>query len=432
MRRLPPWTALWSAALAAVLFGGAALSTSPANAQTDGTWLLVGLPSDRDGHSAVYDAARDRMVAFGGMSSTRRNDVWVLPLSSATGWHQMLVGGTPPSARDGHTAVYDPVNDRMVVFGGFDTGHRNDVWTLSFAGVPTWLQILPGGSPPAPRVGHAAVYDPVRQRMIVIGGVDDGIYNNEVWELTLSGEPAWNQLTVQGSPNPRAYHSAIYDPDGDRIVMFGGIDAVTGVSRETWVLSLAGTPTWSLMAPSGPLPLARLKHGAVHDPVQQRMLLFGGEAGDSFDDAWSLTLGATPTWTLLHPSGFAYPPRHAHSDDLRPRAPADDRVRRNRSGGRGVQDQRGHGADPRRAARMGPSGQRDPAVPARETLRGHRCAARPHGDVRRNEFHGHLVQRSVDAGSDGRYRAGLCSRPPARRPRAGSTTRRSTTRSGSG
>jgi hypothetical protein len=89
MRRPPPWTALGSVVLAVGFFAGA-------DAQTDGTWLLMGLPSDRDGHSAVYDAARDRMVAFGGMSTTRRNDVWVLPLSSATGWHQMLVVGAPP------------------------------------------------------------------------------------------------------------------------------------------------------------------------------------------------------------------------------------------------------------------------------------------------------------------------------------------------
>src|SRR5262245_15879965 len=200
MRRLLAWPVLRSVALATVLFGGAALFASPATAQADGTWLLVGLPSDRDGHSAVYDPVRDRMVAFGGMSSTRRNDVWVLPLSSATGWHQMLVGGAPPSARDGHTAVYDPVNDRMVVFGGFDTGHRNDVWALSFAGAPTWVQILPAGSPPTPRVGHGAVYDPVRQRMLVIGGADNGIYNNEVWELSLSGSPPGISSRSRGAP----------------------------------------------------------------------------------------------------------------------------------------------------------------------------------------------------------------------------------------
>ena len=313
MRRPPWWTALWSGALAVVLLG-APFTLRPANAQTACTWLRMGLPLDRDGHSAVHDAARDRMIVFGGMVNARRNDVWVLSLSTATGWHQMLVNGTPPSPRNGHTAIYDPVNDRMVVFGGFDTGHCNDVWALSLAGVPTWQQILPAGSPPGPRTGHAAVYDPVRQRMIVIGGVNNGTYSNEVSELTLSGAASWNPLPVQGSiPNPRAYHSAIYDPGGDRVVVFGGFDAVTGVTRDTWELSLSGLPTWSPVTTSGPQPLARKQHGAVHDPIHSRMLIFGGERGDSFDDVWELTLGATPTWSLLFPTGFAYPPRHGFS-----------------------------------------------------------------------------------------------------------------------
>lgn len=312
MRRPPLWAALWSGALTVVLLDGA---PAPARAQTDGIWLNMGLPQDRDGHSAVYDAARDCMIAFGGMvGTTRRNDVWVLPLASAAGWHQMLVHGTPPSSRNGHTAIYDPVNDRMIVFGGFDTEPRNDVWSLSPAGPPSWQQILPTGTPPGARTGHAAVYDPVRQRMIVIGGVSNGTYNNEVWELTLSGVPAWNPIATQGNaPNPRAYHSAIYDPDGDRVLAFGGFDAVTGATRETWELSLAGTPTWSLLAPAGPLPLARLQHGAIHDPIGDRMMIFGGERGDSFDDVWQLTLGTTPTWSILFPLASAYPPRHAFS-----------------------------------------------------------------------------------------------------------------------
>jgi Galactose oxidase, central domain/FlgD Ig-like domain/Kelch motif len=317
MRRPSAWTALWSGALATILLGGAPFCISPSHAQADATWLNVGLPLDRDGHSAVYDATRDRMIVFGGIANTRRNDVWALPLSSTTAWHQLNVVGTMPSPRSSHASVYDPVNDRMVVFGGFDTGYRNDVWTLSLASVPTWQQLIPAGTPPTPRAGHTSVYDPVRQRMIVIGGGANGTDNNEVWALTLSGAPAWNQLAVQGNiPNPRSQHSAIYDPDGDRVLVFGGIDAVTGVTREVWELSLAGTPTWNLLVTSGPPPLARLQHDAVHDPIRRRMLVFGGMGavgGDSFDDVWELTLGATPTWSLLFPTGFAYPPRHGHS-----------------------------------------------------------------------------------------------------------------------
>lgn len=308
MRSHSSWTVLGSVIFATVLLGGTA------HAYTQGTWLNVGLPTDRDGHSAVYDAARDRMILFGGMAGTRRNDVWVLPTSGAASWYQMWVEGTPPSPRDGHTTVFDTLNDRIIVFGGFDTADVNDVWELLPGGVHRWDQILPAGAPPAPRSGHAAVYDPVRQRMIVIGGVQGGAYLGDVWVLSLAGPPVWNLLAVQGSaPHPRAYHSAIYDPHGDRVLVFGGHDAVTGATRDVWVLSLAGTPTWSLMAPSGPPPPARLQHGAIHDPTRQRMLVFGGQRGDSFDDVWELTLGATPTWSILFPLGSAYPPRHAHS-----------------------------------------------------------------------------------------------------------------------
>ncbi|MGH7724466.1 MAG: Kelch repeat-containing protein [Candidatus Eiseniibacteriota bacterium] len=314
MRSPPQYRARWFGALTAILLGGASLSTSPSHAQNDGTWLSVGIPLARDGHSAVYHAAGDRMIVFGGMTNARRNDVWVLPLASAAGWHQMLVQGTPPTPRNGHTAIHDPVNDRMLVFGGFDTAERNDVWALSTEGVPTWQQVLPAGSPPSPRTGHVAVYDPVRQRMIVIGGVNGGTSNNEVWELTLSGAPVWNPLTVQGStPNPRSQHSAIYDPDGDRIVMFGGIDAVTGVTNQVWELSLFGTPTWNLLVPSGFPPLARSQHAAIHDPIHHRMLVFGGTSGDNFEDVWALTLVGTPMWTQLFPTGFSYPPRREHA-----------------------------------------------------------------------------------------------------------------------
>src|SRR5262249_21973435 len=64
-------------------------------------------------------------------------------LSSADGtWLQE----PPPTTREGHSAIYDPVRDRMVVFGGFGGGFyfnhlTNDVWALSLTGRPTWTQL---------------------------------------------------------------------------------------------------------------------------------------------------------------------------------------------------------------------------------------------------------------------------------------------------
>ena len=95
----------------------------------------------------------------------------------------------PPSARSQYTAIYDPVRDRMVVFGGSDGSYRNDVWALSLAGSPAWSALAPAGSLPPARRGHTAFYDPVRDRMVVFGGSGGNSNRNDVWALS------WDQTT---------------------------------------------------------------------------------------------------------------------------------------------------------------------------------------------------------------------------------------------
>ena len=133
-------------------------------------------PSARYQHTAFYDPVRDRMVVFGGYGGSYRNDVWALSLAGSPAWSALAPAGSPPSARYLHTAIYDPVRDRMVVFGGNDgSGRRNDVWALSLAGSPAWSSLAPAGTPPSARVAHTAIYDPVRDRMVVFGGHHSGV-----------------------------------------------------------------------------------------------------------------------------------------------------------------------------------------------------------------------------------------------------------------
>jgi pimeloyl-ACP methyl ester carboxylesterase len=132
---------------------------------------------------------RDRMVVFGGYSydydglTYSLNDVWALSLAGTPAWTELSPSDGVPG-RYAHSAIYDPARDRMVVFGGsfFDNigpvrdrmaarqiGYFNDVWALSLTGTAAWTELAPSTQPPA-RSGHSAIYDPVRDRMVVFNG----------------------------------------------------------------------------------------------------------------------------------------------------------------------------------------------------------------------------------------------------------------------
>src|SRR5439155_44108 len=165
-------------------------------------------------------------------------------------WAELIVG-----ARTRHTAIYDPVRDRMIVYGGTDNsvGNPNDVWALSLADPPAWTKLTPAGTSPGARSGHSAIYDPVRDRMIVFGGCSSGSfpYLNDVWALSLAGASAWTALTPNDGP-VLCGHSAIYDPVRDRMVVFGGTYVES--SNNAWSLSLARPPVWAVVTPVGTPP----------------------------------------------------------------------------------------------------------------------------------------------------------------------------------
>lgn len=282
-----------------VIFGGANLSGFLGDVwafDSAGAWTDITpaagppAPAARVFHSAVYDSAFQRMVIFGGASPAPSNDVWTLDLSGGGGgWTLLTPTGGPPSARLRARAVYDPVGRRMILFGGSDGGNLlNDVWELSLtsAGGPfAWNALSPGGPLPLPRELHTSIYDGAAQRMIVFGGVDNDFtdgspFNNEVWALTLpqgGGMPTWSLLSPAGAPPPLLQsHAAIYDSASQRMVVFSGFDNISPLIADAWSLGLSGPLTWTLLAPIGTPPAARMDHTGVYDGVNDRMILFGG------------------------------------------------------------------------------------------------------------------------------------------------------------
>src|SRR5207249_7672561 len=143
------------------------------------------------------------------------------------------------------------------------TGYLNDSWALSLSGTPTWSQLAPSGGPPGARAFHAAVYDRARQRMLVFAGTADfqaSLDYNDVWALSLSGDPQWTFLsTASRRPAARETPAMIYDPVRDRIVIFAGVGN-GGYLRDLWTLPLAGNLIWAPLVANGGPPCARWAH----------------------------------------------------------------------------------------------------------------------------------------------------------------------------
>ena len=270
-------------------------------------------PGDRSGQSAVYDAARDRVIVFGGMTDgyeprVFHSDVWELSLATNR-WTEMLPDGAGPDGREGHGAIYDPVGQRMIVFGGHyeDTTRvfRNDLWELTLGASPAWSQLEPAGPVPGARSAFGMVFDPVRRRVLVHGGIlaDSGIEPDELWALSLDGGPVWTRIVTGDALRGRSYPLDVYDPIEDRLLACGG-----GSYPQASALSLAAPLEWSPVLPARPLltPGARTGNAVVHDTRRDRFVVVGGTFSPVDSASWSFDTDGSQPWS---PSGAPAPPR---------------------------------------------------------------------------------------------------------------------------
>ena len=216
--------------------------------KVNGTWqgisLLGELPAPRVGHVAVLDEVDHQMIVFGGwdQSGTFFNDLWGLQLGTDVSpvWEKLSVE-IRPGARAEHSSAVDPAKLRMIVFGGWNGVSRlNDVWELNWStGLFNWKKLDITGTPPSARSGHSAVYDPAKDRMIIFGGFDGENRLNDIWILDLSepGTGRWKVVSPKESLTPavRDQQIAVRDANSGpfRMVVFGGNGDSDG---EVWVL----------------------------------------------------------------------------------------------------------------------------------------------------------------------------------------------------
>jgi len=265
-------------------------------------------------------------------------------LTGTPAWIQLLPVGTPPNSNAVSSVIFDESANRLVVYGGCWANCSpalSDVYVLSHAnglgGDPEWTQV--DVTTAEERAYQSAVYDPLNNLMIAFGGNlaffgtdqnDTRILSNANGLVTPS---TWTALDIASDVPPiRGMHGAAYDTPNNRMIIFGGTNLIKTCCpyvlqdyNDTWVLAnangAAGTPVWTQLSPTNPLPPVRSDHSTVYDPVFNRLIVFGGrqwqqdaQTSTVLGDLWQLTnanglAAAAPAWKAIGQTGDRPGPR---------------------------------------------------------------------------------------------------------------------------
>jgi len=270
-------------------------------------------PPDRE--SVAWDGEQRRLLRCGGITPPKHASVFTnlgeveatvyeLSVEGDREWESIDLRDPVPSARNGHTLTYDPVDHLWILFGGTESD-SGKVWTLSDQGGHSWRALQVRGEEPPPRAFHSAVFDSATKSLVVFGGLDmrTTAVLGDVWRLSLADPPAWTRLEPAGTPpSPRAYHGALDDPVGHRMIVYGGRVLGSANADELWQLDLGSQPAWSKLEVSGQTPGSHARISFLYDSRRHRALLLGGTS----DDVWSLALTDPPQWMPMPTEGGVF------------------------------------------------------------------------------------------------------------------------------
>lgn len=249
------------------------------------------VPAARRTPGSIYDPVAHRMITWAGQGSgVFFNDVWEFDLNTNT-WNEFTPTGGPPNIRYGIAVAWDPQTTELVTFAGFtNMGRFKDVWRFHPTN-DTWTDVSPVTGP-IERCLHSASYDAVGHRLIMYGGQNAGALG-DIWALDLTTN-TWEDLTPATGPDARFFATHVYDMSSRRATVFGG-STNGGRSDEVWVFDL-WTGLWTELFPSGTGPSARDGAAGVYDTGHDRIVFFGGDDGSKLNEVWAVTnLSLSPT-----------------------------------------------------------------------------------------------------------------------------------------
>lgn len=265
------------------------IGCAPGSARQDGPNIIWGWNGERwrrvtEGDppmrilgGAAYDEKRNVVVLYGGYSwekNTCEHETWEWDGET---WAKKAAEG--PTACDHLEMVYEASSGRLILTGGGDENQNLREETWSWDG-EQWTSVS-GDGPPG-RAHFGFVYDGVHEQALLYGGYADQILDDFwVWKAD-----AWQPIDFPG-PGPLSHFGMASDKAANELVIFGGASSTStfsSLSDKTWRLANGAWSEQSLEEH----PSKRGSPAMVYDPERQRIVLYGGFSPSRIDlgDTW--------------------------------------------------------------------------------------------------------------------------------------------------
>ncbi len=205
-----------------------------------------------------------------------------------------------PSPRLACRLVYDPVNERLMMFGGMYEGSQaqvfGDTWIFDW-GTESWrlLEVEPH---PSPRMDYGIAYVSELEGFILFGGWNTGGWLADTWFYDCASQ-TWTELHPDVAPEARNSFGFCCDEANGVVVLYGGYTEALPDMGDTWLYDYS-TNTWTEASPEVSPP-ALYGCEMVYDQPTGAVLMFGGHYYENDRDYFIRTVweydAAANTWT---------------------------------------------------------------------------------------------------------------------------------------
>jgi N-acetylneuraminic acid mutarotase len=253
--------------------------------------ISEGTPPSRGEITAAFNEKDGEVLLFGGSASFTKqgkatlalNDTWLFSLKELA-WKNIPAKFSPPP-REKSVIVYDSINDQYVLFGGHlltDDGWitGSDVWSFRKADL-CWKQLKTSGNSESLQE-HAGVFVPEGDGFLYIYGSSE---EKGQWMKLNLKTLSWIQ--IEGVPVSLRGATLTYEPVTKVIYLFGGKDKDGTATNDFYKFDTKNNSFEQIISETSPPP-PRFAHSAVLNPLDMKIIVFGGTANDGkfMADTW--------------------------------------------------------------------------------------------------------------------------------------------------